>query len=111
MIEMALKFCCCRKITKITQRLQSLPPSVIRLSCISLFSTELKSANFLQKKVTFGSSYHSLSKILVALLVAFTAADRFFKRLYWPDMKRAKKRCVPYKSLFNPLLSEFRFSS
>ena len=100
MIEMALKSCFCRKITKITHRLESLPPSVIRLSCISLFSTELKSANFLQKKVTFGSSYHLLSKILMALLVAFTAADRFFKRLYWPDMKRAKKRCGPYKSLF-----------
>ena len=58
MIEMALKYCFCRKITKITQRLESLPPSVIRLSCISLFSMELKSANFFQKKVTFGSSYH-----------------------------------------------------
>ena len=38
-------------------------------------------------------------KILVPRLVAFTAADRFFKRLRGPQTKQAKKRCRAYRSL------------
>ena len=42
----------------------------------------------------------ALIKILVVLLVAFTVAHRFFKRLYGLDMKQAKKRCRPHTTLF-----------
>ena len=102
-IEVALKSLFC-KITKIAKRLEALPPpqapSVIRLSCISLLSTGPKLDSFVQKKFTFGSSLLIPNKILVVLLVAFTAADRFFKRLYGPDTKRAKKCSRPYTSFF-----------
>ena len=99
--------------------------SVIRLSCISLFSTWPELNNFCAKKFTFSSSLLSLSKILVACLIAFIPADRFFKRLYgldhghqdnilsrwpwllsrlsrwpWLDTKRANKRCRLYTALF-----------
>ena len=37
-----------------------------------------------------------LSKILVARLVAFTAVYIDFSSDYWPQTKRAKKRCRPY---------------
>ena len=53
-------------------------PSVIRLSSISLFSTGPKLDSFCAKKFTFGSSPLALTKTLVALLVAFTTADKFF---------------------------------
>ena len=65
-------------------------PSVIRLSCISLFSMGPKLDNFCTKKFSFGSSPLPLSKILAAPLVAFIAAYRFFKQLYRLDTKRAK---------------------
>ena len=52
------------------------------MSCISLFDTGPKLDNFCAKDFTFGSSPFPLSEILVAFLVAFTAADRFFKRLF-----------------------------
>ena len=38
--------------------------------------------------------------MLAARLGAFTAADRFFKRLWAADKKQAKKRNGPYGSLF-----------
>ena len=57
-------------------------PFVTRLSCNGLFSTESKLDNFCSKTFTFGSSPLSFSKTLVALLVPFTPADIFFKRLY-----------------------------
>ena len=53
--------------------------SVTRLNCISLFSTRSKIDNFYAKKNTFVSLF--FSKILVARLAAFSAADRVFKRL------------------------------
>ena len=58
---------------------------------------------FLWKKTnfTFGSSSLPFNKILVALQVAFIAAGRFFKGLYGPRTKRARKRCGPYASLFS----------
>ena len=55
---------------------------VTRLSCISLFSTGPKSANFCAKKILLLFLISSLSKILVACRVAFTVIDRFFKRLW-----------------------------
>ena len=100
-IEMALKsLFFCRKITKITQWQESLPPSAICLNFINLFSMELKLDNFWVKTLRkiFGSSHLPFSKIVVALLVAFTAADLFFKRLSEPQTKRANKRCRPYTS-------------
>ena len=80
---------------------------VIRLSYINLFSTGPKLDYFLAKKMHWFKPPTSLSKILVALLVAFTAADRFFKRLYRPHTKRVKKRCRPYKSLFLDMNTKF----
>ena len=59
------------------------------------------------KIFSFGSSSLPLSEILVALLVVFIAADRFFKRLFGPHAKRAKKRCRPYPSLFSDLNTKF----
>ena len=56
---------------------------------------------FGQKILLLVKAPFPLCNILVALLVAFTAADRFFKRLYGPHTKRAKKRCRPYASLFS----------
>ena len=55
----------------------------------------------MQKKFTFVSSPFPLSKILVALLVAFTAAERFFMQLYGLQTKRANKRCRAYTTLFS----------
>ena len=52
--------------------------------------------NFCAKNFPFESSPFPFGKTLVALLVAFTAADRFFKRLYGSVTKRAEKRCRPY---------------
>ena len=48
------------------------PLSVIRLGCISLFSTQPKLDNFCAKMFTFGSSSSPLIKILVERLVACT---------------------------------------
>ena len=92
-----LFFCC--KITKIAQRLRASPPdprpqslhfyifsdyarSVTRLSCISFFGTGPKSDKFCAKKNTFGLRFNPLTKILVACLVAFTAVEKFFRRLW-----------------------------
>ena len=88
-----------RKITKITQRLGALPhtPSVIRLSCSSLFSLGPKVDNFCGKNLLMALFPY---QILVALLVASTVTDGFFERLYGPHTKRAKKRCWRYVSLF-----------
>ena len=74
-------------------------PSVTRLSSNGLFSTGPKLDNFCAKNIPFGSRPLSLSKTLVALLVAFTPANIFFKRLYRPHAKRANKRCRAYLSL------------
>ena len=40
--------------------------------------------------------FTSLSKILDALLVTFTAEDRFFERFWAADETSYKKRCWPY---------------
>ena len=58
-------------------------PAVTRLSCISLLSTWHKLDNFNEKKIYFW--FTPLSKILDARLVAFTAANRFFKQLRAAD--------------------------
>ena len=52
-------------------------PTLCYTSCISLFDKGPKFDNFSAKKFTFGSSPLPLSKILVALLVAFIAATDF----------------------------------
>ena len=83
---------------------------MIGVSCISLFSTWPKLDYFCAKKFTFGLSLFYLSKTVVALLVAFTAADRFFKRLYEPDTKQANKRCRLYTSLFLDMNTKFSTS-
>ena len=75
-------------------------PSVTRLSCNGLFSTGLKLDNLCAKNIYFWFKPLPLSKTLVALLVALTPAERFFKRLYGPHMRRANKRCRAYMSLF-----------
>ena len=45
---------------------------------MSLFSTGVNQAGFVQKKCVW---FTSLSKILVARLVAFTAVDRFYQAI------------------------------
>ena len=82
-------------------------PSVIRLSYIDLFSTGPKLDNFWAKKFTYGLSFLPLSKNLVALLAAFAASKRFFKRFFEPHTKRAKKRCRPDASLFLDMNTNF----
>ena len=86
------------------------PLFVTHLSGISLFSTGPKLENFWAKNFAFGSNPLPLSKIQVALLVAFTAADRFFERLCGPHTKGAKKRCGPYASLFSEWILIFQNS-
>ena len=67
----------------------SAPSVTTHFSCNDLFSTGPKLDNFRARNIYFWFSLFSLSKTLVALLVAFTSADRFFKRLYGPHTKRA----------------------
>ena len=67
---------------------------MIRLSCISLFSTG--PTIFVEKNLLVVQAPLPLSEMLVALMVAFNATDEFFKRLYGPHTKR----CWPYVSLF-----------
>ena len=62
---------------------------------------------FVQEKFTFGICTLPRSKILVALLVTFTAADKFFKWLHGPHTKRANKRCWAYSSIFSNKTSKF----
>ena len=112
-IDMILKRAKCDlngvKITIFAAKLQKSPnsgglyPSVTRLSCSGLFRTGGKLTIFVQKNIYFGFNPLSLSKTLVALLVAFTPAHRFFKRLYGPHTKRANKRCRAYISLFSKM--------
>ena len=78
-------------------------PSVTRLSCNGLFSTEPKLDNFCAKNIYFWFKPFSLSNTLFAFLVAFTPADRFFKRLYGPHAKQANKRCPVYVCLFSKM--------
>ena len=59
-------------------------PSVARFSCISLSKLRPKLDNFYAKKNYFW--FTPLSKILIARLVAFTIADRAFKRLWAADI-------------------------
>ena len=75
-------------------------PSVTRLSSNGLFSTGPKLDNFCAKNISFGLRPLSLSKILVDFLVAFTPANKFFKRLYGPHAKRPNKSCRAYMYLF-----------
>ena len=77
--------------------------SVTRFNCNGLLRTGPKLDNFLQKTFTWGANPLSLSKTVVALLVTFFPADRFFKRLYGPFTKRANKRCRAYMSLFSKM--------
>ena len=56
-------------------------PSVTRLICNGLFSTGPKWDNFCAKTFTFGSSPLSLSKTLVALLVAFHSRRQIFQAI------------------------------
>ena len=65
-----------------------------------LFSTGPKLDNFCAKIIYVWFKPLSVSKTLVALLVAFTPADIFFKRLYRPQAKRANKRFRAYMYLF-----------
>ena len=100
-IALNLLFFYC-KITKIAQRLGAPLPdprpqslhfyilsdyarSVTRLSCISFFSTGLNSHKFCAKNYFW---FNPLSKILVACLEAFTAAYRFFRRLWAAEETR-----------------------
>ena len=78
-------------------------PPVTRLTSNGLFSTGPKLDNFCAKNISFDSSPLSISKTLDALLIAFTSADIFFKRLYGPYAKRANKRCRAYVSLFSKM--------
>ena len=77
----------CSKITKIAQR-QGAPPStspyVTHLSYISFSKLGPKLDNFCAKKIYFW--FTPLSKILIARLLGFTAADKVFKRL-WAAVK------------------------
>ena len=61
--------------------------------------------NFCAKKTYVW--FTPLSKILVARLVAFTAADVEFSNDYEPQTKPDKKHCVPYKSFFRHEYSRF----
>ena len=72
----------------------SRPPSVIRLSCISFFSTAPKLNNFRAKKSKKNNFCFKPSLSLQNR--AFTAAARFFKRLNGPQMKHTKKYCRSY---------------
>ena len=78
MIEMASKLRFLLQNNKIRPSAGGSVPQilfVIRLSCISLFSTGPKLYNFCAKEINFWFKPLPLSKIVVALLVAFTAAD------------------------------------
>ena len=79
---------------------------MVRLSGIGLVITGPKLDNFCAKKNNFWFKL-SFSKILVALLVAFTNADRFFKRLYGPQTKRANKHIRAYTALFSNMITKF----
>ena len=63
-------------------------PSVTRLSCNGWFSTVPKLDIFWAKNIYFWFKPLSLRKTLVALLVAFTSAGRFFKLFYGQHTKR-----------------------
>ena len=74
-------------------------PSVIRLSCNSLFSLGPKLDNFRGKNLLMAQFPLSKSwlRFWSHLLLA---TDGFFMRLYGPHTKRTKKRCWRYVSLF-----------
>ena len=78
-------------------------PSVTCLSSNGLLSTGPKLDSFCAKNIPFGSCPLSLTQTLLALLIAFTSADIFFKRLYRPHTKRANKRYRAYMSLFSKM--------
>ena len=56
-----------------------------RVSCISFFSTGLNQTSFVQKNYFW---FNPLCKILVAFLVAFTAVEKFFRRLWAAEETR-----------------------
>ena len=70
-------------------------PSVTRLSSNGFVQhgTYITVDSFCAKNIYFWFKPLSFSKTLVALLVAFTPADIFFKRLYRPNAKPSNKRC------------------
>ena len=74
-------------------------PSVIRLSCNSLFSKRPKLDNFRGKNLLM-AQFPSSTPWLRFWSHLLLATDGFFKRLYGPHTKRTKKRCWRYVSLF-----------
>ena len=78
-------------------------PSVTRMSCNGLFSVGPKVDKFCAKNIYFWFKPLSLSKTLVALLVVFPPAVRFFKRLYGPHTKQANKCCRAFVCLFSKM--------
>ena len=62
--------------------------SVTRLSCNVCSARDLNWTVFVQKTFACGLSPLSLSKTLVALLIAFTPGDRFFKQLYYQKLQK-----------------------
>ena len=79
--------------------------SVTRLSCISFFSTGHKSDKFCAKK-NKNFWFNPLSKILVACLVAFTAVERFFRRL-WAAEETSYKRNAAGLIVFLDMNADF----
>ena len=75
-------------------------PYVTRLISNGLFSTGPKLDNFCAKNIPFGSRPFSLSKILVDFLVAFTPANKFFKRLYGPHANELINAAGPRNFFF-----------
>ena len=74
---MALKLPCFVKKSPSVWGLCPKAPSVIHLICIGLLSMGLKLSNiYVQKKLTFGSSFLPISKIMVAYLVALWLQKR-----------------------------------
>ena len=89
------------KIAIFAAKLQKSPSSCLleNVTCLrsnGLFSTGPKLDNVWAKNIYFWFKPLFFSKTLVALLVAFTPADIFFKRLYRPHAKLANKRCRAY---------------
>ena len=100
---MALKLLFLRQNRKNDPAARGSAHSVTRLSSSGLFSAAPKLDNFCAENIYFWFRPLSLTKTLIALLVAFTPADIFFKRLYRPHAKRANKRGRAYMYLFSKI--------
>ena len=102
-IKMALKllqYFCHKKLEKLPSgwRLFPLDPLCDTLELHQFVQHGAQLENFCAKKIYFWSKPPPLytKNPDFASTVAFTVADRFFKRLCGPDAKRAKKRYRPY---------------